>query len=64
MGRSAVLGGELARLLAGHCEPARTPCRRRGVAVLLKVYAHCIDGQADTVNKRIADALGNADAGT
>jgi hypothetical protein len=34
------------------------------VAVLLKVYAHCIDGQANTVNKRIADALGNADAGT
>lgn len=28
------------------------------VAVLLKVYAHCIDGQDDTVNKRIAGALG------
>jgi hypothetical protein len=30
-------------------------------AVLLKVYAHCIDGQAGTVNKRIASALGGAD---
>jgi hypothetical protein len=26
--------------------------------VLLKIYAHCIDGQADTANKRIAGALG------
>ena len=33
-------------------------CRaRHGVAVLLKVYAHCIDGQADAANKRINDAL-------
>ena len=31
------------------------------IAVLLKVYANCIDGQADTVNKRIADALGADD---
>jgi len=40
--------------------PATEVARRAGhsVAVLLKVYAHCIDGQADTVNKRIADALG------
>ena len=30
---------------------------RHGVAVLLKVYAHCIDGQADAANKRITDAL-------
>ncbi len=22
------------------------------------IYAHCIDGQADAANKRIADALG------
>ena len=29
-----------------------------GVAVLLKIYAHCIDGQADAANKRIIDALG------
>jgi integrase len=37
--------------------------RRAGhsVAVLLKVYAHCIDGQTDTVNKRIADALAGTD---
>ena len=40
--------------------PATEVARRAGhsVAVLLKVYAHCIDGQADTVNHRIADALG------
>jgi integrase len=29
-----------------------------GVAVLLKIYAHCIDGQADTANQRITDAPG------
>jgi hypothetical protein len=29
-----------------------------GVAVLLKVYAHCIDGQADAVNERGSNALG------
>jgi integrase len=34
-----------------------------GVAVLLKVYAHCIDGQADAANKRITDALGTQEAG-
>jgi integrase len=40
--------------------PATEVARRAGhsVAVLLKVYAHCIDGQDGTVNKRIADALG------
>jgi hypothetical protein len=27
-------------------------------AVLLKIYAHCIDGQADAANQRITDALG------
>ena len=43
--------------------PATEVARRAGhsVAVLLKVYAHCIDGQAGTVNKRIADALGGPD---
>jgi hypothetical protein len=25
---------------------------------LLKIYAHCIDGQADAANQRITDALG------
>jgi len=33
------------------------PPRRHGVAVLLKIYAHCIDGQAQAANQRIADAL-------
>jgi hypothetical protein len=34
-----------------------------GVAVLLKIYAHCIDGQADAANQRITEALGGQDAG-
>jgi integrase len=39
--------------------PATEVARRAGhsVAVLLKVYAHCIDGQANAVNNRINDAL-------
>jgi len=32
-----------------------------GAAVLLKIYAHCIDGQADAANERITDALGTQD---
>jgi hypothetical protein len=27
---------------------------------MLKIYAHCIDGQADAANQRINDALGVA----
>jgi integrase len=43
--------------------PATEVARRagHGVAVLLKIYAHCIDGQADAANQRIADALGAAE---
>ena len=39
--------------------PATEVARRAGhsVAVLLNVYAHCIDGQADTANNRIEEAL-------
>ena len=39
--------------------PATEGARRagHGVAVLLKIYAHCIDGQADAANQRITDAL-------
>ena len=39
--------------------PATEVARRagHGVAVLLKIYAHCIDGQATAANQRIADAL-------
>jgi hypothetical protein len=38
--------------------------RRAGhsVAVLLKIYARCIDGQADAANKRITDALSTQDS--
>jgi integrase len=40
--------------------PATEVARRagHGVAVLLKIYAHCIDGQANAANQRIAEALG------
>ena len=41
--------------------PAGSPSRRHGVAVLLKIYAQCIDGQADAANKQITDALGVQD---
>ena len=43
--------------------PATEVARRagHGVAVLLKIYAHCIDGQSDAANKRITDALGIQD---
>jgi hypothetical protein len=43
--------------------PATEVARRagHGVAVLLKIYAHCIDGQA-AANQRIADALDIQDA--
>ena len=43
--------------------PATEVARRagHGVAVLLKIYAHCIDGQADAANRRITDALGAQD---
>jgi hypothetical protein len=33
-----------------------------GVAVLLTIYAHCIDGQADAASMHITDALGTQDA--
>ena len=44
--------------------PATEVARRagHGVAVLLKIYAHCIDGQATAANQRIAEALGIQDA--
>jgi hypothetical protein len=40
--------------------PTTEVARRAGhrVAVLLKIYAHCIDGQSDAANRRITDALG------
>jgi integrase len=45
--------------------PATEIARRagHGVAVLLKIHAHCIDGQADAANQRITDALSAQDAG-
>ena len=44
--------------------PATEVARRagHGVAVLLKIYAHCIDGQATAANQRVAEALGTLDA--
>jgi hypothetical protein len=43
--------------------PATEVARRagHGVAVLLKIYAHCINGQA-AANQRIAEALGAQDS--
>ncbi len=43
--------------------PATEVARRagHGVAVLLKIYAHCIDGQADAANQRITDGLAAQD---
>ena len=43
--------------------PATEVARRagHGVAVLLKIYAHCIDGQATAANQSVADALGIQD---
>jgi hypothetical protein len=43
--------------------PATEVARRagHGVAVLLKIYAHCVDGQADDANQRITGALGAKD---
>ena len=40
--------------------PATEVARRagHGVAVLLKIYAHCIGGQTDAADKCITDALG------
>jgi hypothetical protein len=53
-----------ARQVAGEqqrvdCGSATAVARRAGhsVAVLLKVSANCIDGQATAVNHRISDAL-------
>ena len=44
--------------------PATEVARRagHGVAVLLKVYANCIDGQAGPANQRIGDALDEHDS--
>jgi integrase len=44
--------------------PATEVARRagHGVAVLLKVYANCIDGQATTANQRIDDILNGHDS--
>jgi hypothetical protein len=41
--------------------PASRPPRGHGVAVLLKIYVHCIDRQADAANQRITDALSTAE---
>ena len=44
--------------------PATEVARRagHGVAALLKIYAHCIDGQATAANQRIVEALNAQDA--
>jgi integrase len=49
-----------ASLWLNACVPATEVARRLGhsVAVLLKVYANCIDGGADGMNDKIGGALG------
>jgi hypothetical protein len=42
--------------------PERARRAGHGVAVLLKIYAHCIAGQATAANQRIAEDLGTQDA--
>jgi hypothetical protein len=44
--------------------PATEVARRagHGIAVLLKIYAHCIDGRAGAANQRITDALSTPEA--
>jgi len=44
--------------------PATEAARRAGhsVAVLLKIYAHCVDGRSDQANARIAANLAAADS--
>ena len=45
--------------------PATEVARRAGhsVVVLLKIYAHCTDGQASAANQRITQALTTPDTG-
>jgi hypothetical protein len=43
-------------------EGAWARVRFTGVAVLLKFYVHCVNGQATAANQRIAEALGTPDA--
>ncbi len=49
----------------GRIDPAASQLRaEHGVAVLLKVYASCIEGQAGLPNQRINEHVGVAQAGT
>ena len=43
--------------------PATEVARRagHGIAILPKIYAHCVDGQADAANQRITDAFSTKD---
>jgi hypothetical protein len=40
-------------------EPSPPPT---GSGTARKIYAHCIDGQADAANQRITDALGTTES--
>jgi hypothetical protein len=49
-------------LLNSGVRATEVACRAgHGVAALLKIYAYCIDEQADAASKRITDALGVQD---
>lgn len=62
--RYATLSGAV-QLWLNSGMPATEVARRagRGVAVLLKIYDHGIDRQADAADQRITDTLGTQDAG-
>ena len=60
----ALAAGAAVSLWLNSGVPATEVARRagHGVAVLLKIYTHCIDGQATVANQRIADALSTPEA--
>jgi hypothetical protein len=65
---SGLLGSPSRACTAGRSRTSSTGASSSGpagpgpsAAVLLKIYAHCIDGQADAANQRITDALGTRD---
>ena len=43
--------------------PATEVARRagHGVAIMLKIYAHCTHGQADAAKQRITDTVGSTE---
>ncbi|WP_431876682.1 hypothetical protein [Micromonospora marina] len=53
----SILPAQGSRLNAGVPPTEVARCLGHGVAVLLRVYANCMDGGDDTINDKIGDAL-------